>query len=477
MFSRRIIATFVVLTVLALSVPTLPRARAAGGGTIAYGDVVQGTITNANYYEVWLFTGTRGDRIQISMQGDGKLDPYLGLIDGASEQVLIEDDDSGGNGNAYIEMTLPVTGEFVIVATRYGLDTGTSTGRYTLHLTGGTGTTNISSTTTTGPQELSPGVYYMGDLTLGEPVSGTISDDAYAQVYSVELQAGDKFAAVMYAAEGSALDPYLIFATQAGDVLAEDDDSGIQAEGNKFDALLQVTISQSGVYLLAATRSGIDTGKSSGDYVLYAGIPNETPVVHEEPVQQDLPPGMAYMGEIAVGAGTSGTITADSFFHIYEYAGTAGEQITITMVGTGGLDAYLGLLDPNDEVIAEDDDSAGGTDAQISIRLPESGVYLIIATRAGLDVGSTTGPYTLKIAAGTPPPPSGTGTVTGGFGGLPGRAIESEQGTFYLRGFGRSDNDAKCTALAVYSGVCASSTVPGRNETPALRQSRLRINR
>ncbi len=477
MSMRRVVTICAVLTVLALSMPALPGARAAGGGAIAYGDVVQGTINNVNYYEVWFFTGTRGDRVQILMEGDGNLDPYLGLIDGASEQLLLEDDDSGGNGNAYIEMTLPGTGEFVIVATRYGLDTGTSAGRYTLTLRGGSSATNVSTTTTTGPQEVSPGVFYMGDLTLGEPVSGTLSDSAYAQVYSVELQAGDEFAAVMYAAEGSLLDPYLIFATEAGDVLAEDDDSGIQAEGGKFDALLQVTISQSGVYLLAATRSGIDAGKSSGDYVLYAGILNETPVVQEQPVQQDLPPGMAAMGEIAIGQTMNGQITADTFVHLYEYMGTAGEQITITMTGSGGLDAYLGILDPDNNVIAEDDDSAGGTNAQISIRLPESGSYLIVATRAGLDQGSTTGPYTLAIAAGTPPPPVGTTTTTGGFGGLPGRAIESEQGTFYLRGFGASDNDAKCTALAVFSGVCVSSAVPGRAEALPLRQSRIHIVR
>ncbi len=477
MFIRRVVTMFVVLTVLALSVPALPRVHAAGGGAIAYGDVVQGTINNANYYEVWFFTGTKGDRVQILMEGDGNLDPYLGLIDGASEQVLLEDDDSGGNGNAYIETTLPGSGEFVIVATRYGLDTGSSAGRYTLTLLGGNSPTNVSTTTTTGPVEVSPGVFYMGDLPLGEPVSGTLSDSAYAQVYSVELQAGDEFAAVMYAAEGSLLDPYLIFATEAGDALAEDDDSGVQAEGGKFDALLQVTIPQSGVYLLAATRSGVDVGKSSGDYVLYAGILNETPVVQEQPVQQDLPPGMAYMGEIAVGATVSGTIAADSFFHIYEYAGTAGEQITVTMVGSGGLDAYLGILDPNDNVIAEDDDSAGGSNAQISIRLPESGSYLIVATRSGLDAGSTTGPYTLKLVAGTPPPPTGTTTTTGGFGGLPGRAIESEQGTYYLRGFGASDNDAKCTELAVFSGVCVSSAVPGREGAMPLRQSRIAVVR
>jgi hypothetical protein len=103
-----------------------------------------------------------------------------------------------------------------------------------------------------------------------------------------------------------------------------------------------------------------------------------------------MPPGMAYIGEIAFGTPASANITADSFVHLYDFYGEAGQMVTITMTGAGGLDAYLGLLDPNDEVIAEDDDSAGNLNAQIAIRLPESGWYLIVATRAGIDTAPST---------------------------------------------------------------------------------------
>jgi hypothetical protein len=160
----RLVVTVVIVALLTALVPVLHHAEAVGAGTIAYGESVTGQITNKTYFELWQFQGARGDRVQIGMTGDGQLDPYLGLIDSATEEVLVEDDDTGGNGNAYIETTLTADGVFIIVATRYDFDAGTTQGQYQLTLAGGTGPQNVSSTTTTAgaPQEVSPGVFVMG---------------------------------------------------------------------------------------------------------------------------------------------------------------------------------------------------------------------------------------------------------------------------------------------------------------------------
>ncbi|MCZ7539410.1 MAG: PPC domain-containing protein [Anaerolineae bacterium] len=475
MLAQRFVRWLMIAIVVTLAVPALPHAAAAGGA-IAYGEVVSGAISSKTYFELWTFTGTKGDRVQILMEGDGALDPYLGLIYSPTEQIIAEDDDSGGNSNAYLNVALPESGEYIIVATRYDLDTGTSAGGYTLSLAGSGGPVNVSTTTTTttGPQEVSPGIFLMGDLTLGEAIGGTITSSAYAHIYTVELQAGTNLVVAMFAADQSTLDPYLGFGTEDGEVLAEDDDSGPQVEGGQYDSFLDLTISQTGTYLILATRAGLETGTTSGDYVLIAGIPEQTAVVEEPTPEEQLPPGMVYMGAISVDTPMKGTIAADSYFHIYEYIGTANEQITITMTGGGGLDSYLGILDPSDTVIAEDDDSAGGLDAQISIRLPESGSYLILATRSGIDAGTTAGPYSLTLTAGTPPPPAGTTSSVGGFAGLPGRAIEIEGGTLYLRGFGASDNPEKCSQLGTFAGTCGDQPLPGRaslqRARPAVRE-------
>jgi hypothetical protein len=460
--SRLITLAVVVMLAVALA-PALPKAQAATN-TIGYGDVVNGQITQANYFEIWEFTGSKGDRAQVLMQGDGSLDPYLGLLDGASQEVLAEDDDSAGNGNAYIELTLPASGSFLIVATRYDFDQGTSQGAYSLALTASVGTQPVVNPNPSAePVELQPGVYYMGDLTLNQSASGTVDSSAFAQLYSLQIEQGTDLVVAMLA-DSSALDPYLGVLDPAGNVVAEDDNSAANYGGGAKDAYLRLTIPQSGEYIVVAARAGFETGLSTGAYVLVAGVPDE-PEPAPEP-EDDLPPGVESFGMIEVDATSSATISSDSYVHIYGFDGQAGEQVTITMRGEGSLDAYLGLLSPNDEVIAEDDDSGGGTDAQISIRLPETGTYVIIATRNGFDTGTSTGNYTLFVTSGPPPAPSGQTGQIGGFGGLPGRAIEIEGGpTFYLRGSGASDDPAKNTGVEAFAG----SVLPGRGGLNFLR--------
>ncbi len=459
----RLVVTVVVVALLTALVPVLHRAEAVGAGTIAYGDTVTGQITNKNYFELWQFQGSRGDRVQIGMVGDGVLDPYLGLLDAATEEVLAEDDDTGGNGNAYIETTLSTSGTFIIVATRYDFDAGTSQGQYQLALGGGTGPQNVSQTTTNvgAPQEVSPGVFLMGDLALATPTSGQITADSYAQIYAMQLEQGTDLLVAMFA-DGSALDCYLIFADQDGNVLSEDNNSGNQVQGSKTDAFLELTIPTTGTYLVAATRAGVDTGTSSGAYVLIAATPEEQSAPQEQQSQQQTPAGVDQMPAITAGQSATGAISSASFVHLYPYEGQANEQITITMTGAGGLDAYLGVIDPHQEVIAEDDDSGGGTDAQISIRLPESGTYYIVVTRNGIDSGTTQGNYTLTVTSGTPAAPTGV-TGVGGFGGLPGRAFPVEGATFYLRGFGRSNDPAKSSPLESFFQSAQDDSLPGRS--------------
>ncbi len=460
--SRLVTWSLVVTLALAL-LPVLPRAYAQANGMIAYGEAVQGQITAKNYFQLWQFEGQKGDRIQILMEGDGNLDPYLGLIEFATENVLVEDDDSGGNGNAYIETTLPSSGTFLIVATRYNFDIGTTEGQYALGLAGSSsGPTNVANPAATNdPVEIEPGIFYMGDMALGEPVNGAISAASYAQLYSLELPAGTEIMVAMLADE-SKLDSYLFFADEELNLLAEDDDSAVQFGGDANDAFLNLTVPQTGVYYVVATRAGADMGSSTGTYVLVAGIPEDEPqpAAAQEEADDDLPAGVDFIDTLSAGDTVQGTISDDSFMHLYTLEGQAGQEVTITMEGSGGLDAYLGLLDPAGDVIAEDDDSLGGVNAVITITLPESGTYLVAATRSNIDEGITSGPYTLTVRSGAlEAEPAATGLSS--FGGLPGRAIAADGGTFYLRGNGASDNPEKSPPVEAFFGLDAGD-LPGR---------------
>ena len=464
-FSRLVTLAVLVAMVIALA-PAFSTVDAAGG-VMAYGETVSGQITDKSYFELWEFEGSKGDRVQILMEGSDGLDPYVGLLDAFTEQVLAEDDDSAGNSNAQIDFALPMDGLYLIVATRYDLDTGTSQGGYDLSLKSSntsqstSNTTTTSASSTTEPVEIEPGVFYIADLVLDEAVGNSLDNDSFAHLYGLEAEAGTEVVIVMLANE-SDLDTYVIVLTEDGDVLAEDDDSGADIGAGKMDSFVALTLPETGLYYVIASRSGLDEGKSTGAYALIAGIPEEEgpvePVSSDESSDDDLPPGMESFGMIEVGTTPNETISDESFFHLFGFEGQAGDEITVTMRGEDGLDAYVALLDPSDEVLVEDDDSAGGMDAQITIKLPESGLYIIVATRNGLEEGTTVGSYTLELTAG-PPETAAEDTGIPSFTGLPGRALMDDSGaTVYLSGNGWSDNPAKNTPVENFAG----SDLPGR---------------
>lgn len=461
----RLLALALVFAMVMALLPTMTRVEAQGGDEIAYGDVVTGSITAQAYYELWVFDGQKGDQVEILMQGDGNLDPYLGLVDFVADELLVEDDDSAGNSNALIQITLPATSTYLIVATRYNFDIGTSIGQYTLSLRGGNGPTPVGDPVANEPAgvdepvEIEAGVWYMGDLAVDTQVSGAIANNAFAQLYSIELGAGEELMAAMMA-DGGNLDCYLFFTDADFNLLAEDDDSGADIGLGPMDALLNVTVKVAGTYYVIATRANVDIGVTTGNYVLVAGAPDAAPEPEPNQVDDGLPPGVDFIADVVVGQAMSGTITATSFMHLYTLEGFAGDQVTIIMEGTGGLDAYIGLLDPAGELLAEDDNSGGNLNAMITYTLPANGSYLIAATRAGIDEGATVGAYTLVVNAGPPAvvePDAGAGLA--GFGGLPGRAIEADGGTFYLRGNGASGDPAKSPAIEAFMGL--DTMLPG----------------
>ncbi|MBN2472360.1 MAG: PPC domain-containing protein, partial [Anaerolineae bacterium] len=112
------------------------------GASISYGDTVTGEITNSVYEQAWVFDGTAGDVITITMvdaSGSATLDSYLTLQDPSGRELLSNDDaidTSVGALNAQIaKFQLPSTGSFTIIATRFGGEFGSATGAYELTLT------------------------------------------------------------------------------------------------------------------------------------------------------------------------------------------------------------------------------------------------------------------------------------------------------------------------------------------------------
>jgi serine protease Do len=82
----------------------------------------------------------------------------------------------------------------------------------------------------------------------------------------------------------------------------------------------------------------------------------------------------------------------ESYVDVYEFTLTTAGTVQIDM-GSTELDTYLGLFDATGPFIAEDDNSGGGTNAQI-VRQLNAGRYRVWANTT---TGATSGAYTLTV--------------------------------------------------------------------------------
>ncbi len=117
------------------------------------------------------------------------------------------------------------------------------------------------------------------------------------------------------------------------------------------------------------------------------------------------PTGPANAIPITYGSTAQNVIDNVNYAWVYSFTGQAGEAVTITMVAPpgSGLDPYLALIDARENILVEDDDSAGNLNSQIIYALPASGTYYIAATRYGVGTGSSTGAFTLSLSRGGTP--------------------------------------------------------------------------
>jgi hypothetical protein len=93
-------------------------------GELRRGD---GTLSSGEYVDNYIFSGQRGQRVEITATSD-EFDTYILLTDPEGDQ-LDNDDGIPGTTDSRIEMALPITGEYTIGVTSYAPG---ETGRYQL---------------------------------------------------------------------------------------------------------------------------------------------------------------------------------------------------------------------------------------------------------------------------------------------------------------------------------------------------------
>ncbi len=247
-------------------------------------------------------------------------------------------------------------------------------------------------------------------ITVGQTVTGQITQTQGAEDYSITLGAGEAITATMRRLDGN-LDPYLIILDATGRELVFNDDAAAQVGDSFLNAqIVDFTPPAAGTYTIRATHYGRDSGTSTGRYELSV----TAGAAQTQPVGQG-------GGAIEVGQTVTGEITNASFTFDYTISLKRGDVITVTMTRLdGNLDTYLFLLDSTQRELTHNDDAATpvgdtGLNAQIpNFTAPADGTYIIRATRFGQQNGSSTGRYELSVTAGSASGSGGGVTLPGG---------------------------------------------------------------
>lgn len=234
-----------------------PACSDGDGGDISYGQSKTGSISPARDKDNFYFNGTAGETITVRMNKSGSsLDSYV-ILYKPNGSFLKSNDDSGGNRNALLTVTLPTTGRYKIVAKGYS----TSTGAYSLQLT---------KEAATDPDD---GRW----IAIGRTLGGTISPTNDRDVYYFSGSARTVVSIRMNKSGSSTVDSYLELYNAGGSRIAVNDDGG----GNQNSWLVK-ELPANGTYRIVA-RSWRQ--QSSGSYTISLSRANSTNLALNRPAR------------------------------------------------------------------------------------------------------------------------------------------------------------------------------------------------
>jgi len=207
----------------------------------------------------------------------------------------------------------------------------------------------------------------------GPPVNGALergddvlsADRSFFDVYTFEGRRGQQVAIDMVSPE---FDTYLILLAPDGSELAQDDDGS-----GSTNARIVLTLPLDGTYTVVANSY---RGGETGRYALRASTLDGRP---SQPSAPSAPNNalVRHEGILVPGAGTA-TLPDGSLYKEYTFEGRTGQSVTMTLESPD-FDTYLILLDARGNKLAENDDAGQGTtNSQLTVRLPDSGVYRVL---------------------------------------------------------------------------------------------------
>jgi hypothetical protein len=203
----------------------------------------------------------------------------------------------------------------------------------------------------------------------------------------------------MDAVPGTALDPMVAILDANNNLLLVNDNA---ARGT-LNAALIYDVSTDGNYVILATRSGEAAGVTAGAYTLKVDVRQTTAAASPTAAPTETNARGPEVVPIKYGSTANGIIDSQQFLYYYTFEGAAGDVITIRMSRVPGsrLDPllYLYVYGGQPVLLTGNNDAAQGNPDAAIVRftLPQSGAYLIAATRVGVAQGQTDGSFILTL--------------------------------------------------------------------------------
>jgi len=302
------------------------------------GSTITGNLNSG--VDIW-YRITVSENCFLLVETLGSTDTYLEIYD-SRLNLLFEDDDSGEDTNASIELLAERGASYLVKLRGYG----NSSGPFRI---------------------LTDYVPIIAELNAGSVLSGDLSADQ-RQFYKVQSARAGLFTVETSGNTDTLLEVY----DSQLEIIASDDDSG-----EDYNARIVFYAEANQIYYVMLGGYG----DSSGPYRILAGfeamsISNNT----SRSTATILNPGE----EIPVFL----TSVGQSRWFVYQLTGTGNS--TFTVETRGSMDTYLCLYDNNENLLEQDDDSGDDYNAHIYTRL-NAGTYYIEV----LGYGAATGRCTL----------------------------------------------------------------------------------
>ncbi|MEQ8675205.1 MAG: PPC domain-containing protein [Aggregatilineales bacterium] len=199
-----------------------------------------------------------------------------------------------------------------------------------------------------------------GPIGADQAVDGDINQRGLRDVWFVALGEGDIISAAVSASQGSALDTIieLVPVDEPDTIIAIDDNGG----GGRNALINRVSIAQTGVYMLRIKASQAAT---TGAYTLIWRYVNRAPTA--TPI-----PAVAFVLSTADSVDEGG-------YRFYPFQGRAGQRVQVRVIAgaESTLDPVAALIDPDNVVLLEADDSDTDLNPRFEYVLPVDGVYTL----------------------------------------------------------------------------------------------------